>query len=249
MPSQRLILGPRAVAEALKSKGRKVHTLFCDEEGAKNKEVARLAEAGGLRFEVREREELDAMAGDSRHQGVVAIAGEFEYCEVEDLIAETPAPAFFVALDQIQDPHNFGAIVRSAVAFGADGIITMKDRAAPVTPVVVRASAGATEHARIARVTNLVRGLDMLKDQGLRVVGLAGEGDESLESMTFPDGGLVLVVGAEGKGLRRLVREHCDALARIPMDGPIASLNASVAAGIALSHAASARRRHKGNKP
>jgi 23S rRNA (guanosine2251-2'-O)-methyltransferase len=124
--------------------------------------------------------------------------------------------------------------VRSAVAFGAHGILTLKHRAAPVTPVVVRASAGATEHARIARVANLVQALDALRERDFQVIGLAVEGACDLNQLPASTNSRVLVVGSEGRGLRRLVREHCTDLVRIPMRGPIESLNASVAAAVAL---------------
>jgi 23S rRNA (guanosine2251-2'-O)-methyltransferase len=178
--------------------------------------------------------ELDKLAKGERHQGVVAIGGSYPYLSFEELLLKLPERALLVALDEITDPHNFGAIVRSAVAFGAHGILTLKQRAAPVTPVVVRASAGATEHALIARVTNLASTLSTLADDGYDVIGLAAEGASDLRTLGPRRGATVLVVGSEGKGLRRLVRERCTALARIPMAGPIESLNASVAAAIAL---------------
>ena len=167
--------------------------------------------------------------------------GSYSYLSLEELTERLPSPALVVALDEVTDPHNFGAIVRSAVAFGASGIITLKHRAAPVTPVVVRASAGATEHARIARVANLVQALDHFRELDFDIVGLAVEGAEDLASHRRSDRSTVLVVGSEGKGLRRLVREHCTELVRIPMRGPIESLNASVAAAVALYALTSAR--------
>ena len=204
-------------------------------------EVARTAREQHVRCEPRERAELDALADGVRHQGVLAITGEYTYLSLDELLERAPERALLVALDQITDPHNFGAIVRSAVAFGADGLITLKDRAAPVTPVVVRASAGATEAARIARVTNLARTLNELSDAGMQVIGLDAEGKVDLRELAYGERGRVLVVGSEGHGLRRLVREHCETLAAIPLPGPLASLNASVAAGIAIYE--SARRR------
>jgi 23S rRNA (guanosine2251-2'-O)-methyltransferase len=195
----------------------------------------------GVRVEERERDELDALAPDDRHQGAVAIAGAYPYLDLDGLLAALPARApLLVALDEVTDPHNFGAIVRSAVALGADGVITLAHRAAPVTPAVVRASAGATEVARIARVTNLARAIETLVERGMDVVGLDADGGEAVESLRAGDAGIALVVGAEGRGLRRLTREKCTRLAKIALRGPIASLNASVAAGIALEHAARA---------
>jgi 23S rRNA (guanosine2251-2'-O)-methyltransferase len=198
--------------------------------------------ARNIKLEERERAELNALAPDGRHQGIVAIAGEFAYVELEEALLAAADRPLIVALDEITDPHNFGAIVRSAVAFGADAIITLRDRAAPVTPVVVRASAGATEHARIVRVTNLARTLAALGEQHqLQVVGLAADGEVEISELPAAERGRVLVIGSEGKGMRPLVRKQCAVIARIPIGGPVASLNASVAAGIAL-HAASQQR-------
>jgi 23S rRNA (guanosine2251-2'-O)-methyltransferase len=239
---KRVLLGPHAVLEALRAAADRVVVVYTagEAQGALG-EVARAAREHHVRCEPRERAELDALAEGVRHQGVLAITGDYTYLSLDDLLAGAPERPLFVALDQITDPHNFGAIVRSAVAFGADGLITLKDRAAPVTPVVVRASAGATEAARIARVTNLARTLNELSDAGMQVVGLDAEGKVDLRDLAYGERGRVLVVGSEGYGLRRLVREHCETLAAIPLPGPLASLNASVAAGIAIYE--SARRR------
>jgi 23S rRNA (guanosine2251-2'-O)-methyltransferase len=240
---KRLLLGTHAVLEALRAAPDRVVVIYTagEAQGSLN-EVVRVAREQHVRCEPRERAELDALADGIRHQGVLAITGEFSYLSLDELLERAPQQrALLVALDQITDPHNFGAIVRSAVAFGADGLITLKDRAAPVTPVVVRASAGATEAARIARVTNLARTLNELSDAGMQVIGLDAEGKVDLRDLEYGERGRVLVVGSEGYGLRRLVREHCETLAAIPLPGPLASLNASVAAGIAIYE--SARRR------
>ena len=244
---KRLLLGPNAVDAALASKGTAVHMLIVA-AGDERSHAQRLKRAEALRIPVepKPRRELDAMAGAERHQGLIAIAGDYPYVELETVLAQVPGPLLLVALDQIADPHNLGAIVRSAVAFGADAVITLKDRAAPVTAAAVRASAGTTEQARIARVTNLARTLGMLKEAGLTVVGLDGEGAETLDDLSYGDAGLVLVVGSEGEGMRRLVRETCDRVARIPMPGTAESLNASVAAGIALYAASRARPPQRG---
>jgi len=241
---KRVLAGPRAVLEALRGRdARSVAVVWVDRRNDRAlREVLDAAKRARVPVEERARTELDELAGEARHQGVVAIGGEYAYAALEDLAAATGPGDVLLAVDQVTDPHNFGAIVRSAVAFGAIGVITTKDRAAPVTAVTVRASAGATEHARIARVTNLARALSTLADSGMRVVGLAGEADTDLGALPPDDRPTVLVVGSEGKGLRRLVRERCELLVRIPLPGPIASLNASVAAGIALYQATSARR-------
>ncbi len=232
---KRIVAGPRAVIEAVRAAAGRVNVVFIARDGRKAlREVADEVARRGVRLEEREPSELDALAGGHRHQGVVAITGEYVYAELGETLAAAADPPLLVALDQITDPHNLGAIVRSAVAFGADGVLTLKNRAAPVTPVVVRASAGATEHARIVRVTNLARTLAELVDRGMDAVGLDAEGDVDMDDLPPAPGGRVLVVGAEGQGLRRLVRERCTHLARIAHPGPVASLNASVAASIAL---------------
>ena len=164
---------------------------------------------------------------------MVAIAGEYSYVALDELLA--PGPSLLLALDGVTDPQNLGAILRSAVAFGVGGVIVPKRGTASVTATVVRASAGASEHARITRVTNLQRTLQRLGKDGFGIIGLAGEGAVGLEeARASVHGPHVLVVGSEGKGLRRMVRERCGVLARIDYDGPMESLNASVAAGIAL---------------
>ncbi len=233
---KRLICGPRAVTEALRAQPAEISIVYFAEDPRRElKELVELAQKRNVAFEFRQPNELDRLARGERHQGVVAIGGSYSYLSFEDLLAKLPERALVVALDEITDPHNFGAIVRSAVAFGAHGILTLKHRAAPVTPVVVRASAGATEHANIARVANLVQALDALRDRDFAVIGLAVEGARDLPELgPMADQNRVLVVGSEGRGLRRLVREHCTDLVRIPMSGPIESLNASVAAAVAL---------------
>ncbi len=231
---KRRILGPRAVTEALRASPAVLSVVYvADEARSQLRELSDLAAKHKVVLEERSGQELDRLSKGARHQGVIAIAGEYSYVHLEELLEDAPADALLVALDEITDPHNFGAIVRSAVAFGAHGIITLKHRAAPVTPVVVRASAGATEHARIARVANLAQTLEQLVDSGYEALGLAAEGSLALQP-GMRRGATVLVVGSEGRGLRRLVRERCTGLVSIPMAGPIASLNASVAAGIAL---------------
>lgn len=241
---KRLLLGPRAVSEGLRAAPRGVAVVYLAEEPSPAATaVADLARQHMVRCEPRSRAELDALAKGDRHQGVLAITGEYSYLNLDELLSRTSQPALLLALDQVTDPHNFGAIVRSAVAFGADGVLTLKDRAAPVTATVVRASAGATELASIARVTNLARTLGDLAERGFDVVGLDVSGTEPLHALPPSPGGRVLVVGSEGRGLRRLVREHCTALARIDLPGPVGSLNAAVAAGIAIYESARQRER------
>lgn len=243
---KRIIAGPRAVLEALRADAGRVAVVYHQAEQAPN-DVRETARRSDVRCERRGRSELEALAPELNHQGIVAVTGDYPYRSLEEITAAAAPAPLLLALDQIQDPHNFGAIVRSAVALGADGVITLKNRACPVSSAVVRASAGATEHARIARVTNLARTLDQLDEQGLQTVGLDAEGSEDLAELPYSEGGRVLVVGAEGTGLRRLVREKCRVLARIPLVGPVASLNASVAAAIALHASARQREIARGN--
>jgi 23S rRNA (guanosine2251-2'-O)-methyltransferase len=238
---KRIVLGPHAAEQAMSSDPKRVHVLYLQAGHARGRELEDLAQRAGVRFESRPAAELDALAAGAKHQGVLAITGDYPYAELEQILARAAPSPLLVALDQLSDPHNFGAIVRSCVAFGADGILTLKDRAAPVTPVVVRASAGATERAKIARVTNLARALGQLRDRGMQLVGLDASGHTPLHTLEFPEQGRVLVIGSEGDGLRRLTRESCDVLARVDLANAFESLNASVAAGIALYESARAR--------
>ena len=244
---KRLIGGPRAVEEVLRGHASRLSAVFyAQDAGPGLSRLLDLAQRAKVRVDSRPRAELDALAGELRHQGVLAITGDYPYAALEELLATSDQAPLLVALDQVQDPHNLGAIVRSAVAMGAQGVITLQDRAAPVTAVAVRASAGATERARIARVTNLARTLAMLRQQGLEIIGLAGEASKELSTLSYPESGRVLVVGSEGTGLRPLVRKQCDVLARISLPGPITSLNASVAAGIAIYESCKQRRSRNG---
>lgn len=230
----RIIAGRRATGEALAARPRALHVVYAAEsERRPLQSLLEEARRAGVRVEMRAPRELDSLAGDARHQGIVAISGDYQYANLEASVS-ADAGQLWIALDQVQDPHNLGAIVRSAVALGATGVITLRDRACPVTPAVVRASAGATECARIARVTNLARTLKDLRTAGFQTVGLAAEGECEVSELPTAEAGRVLVVGSEGQGLRRLVRAQCDLLARIELPGPIASLNASVAAAIAI---------------
>ncbi|MGE3634669.1 MAG: 23S rRNA (guanosine(2251)-2'-O)-methyltransferase RlmB [Sandaracinaceae bacterium] len=220
--------------EILKRAPSEVQALYFAPPGRDGREIhAALDDAkrAGVRAQERSDAELAGLAGPD-HGGLVAVVGPYPYA---DAPAELDEHDLVVALDQITDPHNLGAIVRSAAAFGAGWVLVPRDRSASVDRVVVRAAAGATERVRIARVTNLARTLGDLRDGGAYVVGLDAGGSLAVDDVPKRSGlGRVLVVGAEGSGLRRLVRERCDALARIPMHGDTESLNASVAAAIAL---------------
>ncbi len=189
--------------------------------------------------------ELAQMVGTTRHQGIVAEVDRFEAADLEAAFAlaeSRRAPLLLVLVDGVTDPRNFGAIIRSAEALGAHGVMAESRRSAPISPVVVKASAGAALRLPIIRVTNLPREIEALKSRGVWVYGLAGEAKTPIAEAEFR-GPSALVVGSEGKGLRRLVRERCDALFSIPLFGKTPSLNVAVALGIALYQAALSRDR------
>lgn len=200
-------------------------------------EVLRSATENGVEmFEV-QRSDLEAISAGQNHQGIAIAVPEFDYADAIELaeealaIGETP---LMVALDSVTDPHNLGAVIRSSGAFGADGVIIPARRAAGVTASVWKVSAGALAHVPVARVTNLVRTLEELKERGFFVVGLDGGGDVTIDNLELADRPLVVVTGAEGTGLSRLVRATCDVIASIPINSRVESLNAAVATGIAL---------------
>jgi len=185
--------------------------------------------------------ELDRLTGGAAHQGVVAEVRERSHVSVEDLVMQASGPPLIVVLDGIEDPHNVGAILRTVDAAGADGVVRQSRHAAKLDGAAAKTSAGAVSHVKIAEVVNIARALDALKDAGVWTVGLTGDAPTRYDAIDFtlPT---ALVVGAEGDGMRRLVRERCDWLASIPMLGHVGSLNVSVAAGIVLFEAVRQRR-------
>src|ERR1700760_4586960 len=205
--------------------------------------VSRAADLGIAILEV-PRTDLDRMTTNHLHQGIALQVPPYNYAHPDDLLASALAspPALLVALDNISDPRNLGAIVRSVAAFGGHGVVIPQRRSASVTAVAWRTSAGAAARLPVARATNLNRTLKSWADGGLQVVGLDAKGDTELDELDGT-GPIVVVVGSEGKGLSRLVRENCDAVVSIPMAGPTESLNASVAAGVVLAEIARQRRR------
>jgi 23S rRNA (guanosine2251-2'-O)-methyltransferase len=204
--------------------------------------VSRAADMGIAILEV-PRTDLDRMTTNNLHQGIALQVPPYNYAHPDDLLAAAKAapPALLVALDNISDPRNLGAIVRSVAAFGGHGVLIPQRRSASVTAVAWRTSAGAAARLRVARATNLTRALKSWADGGLRVIGLDAGGDTAIDDLDGTDP-LVLVVGSEGKGLSRLVRETCDQVVSIPMAGDAESLNASVAAGVVLAEIARQRR-------
>lgn len=205
--------------------------------------VTRAADSGIAILEV-PRSDLDRMTTNGLHQGIALQVPPYDYAHPDDLIAaaiDSP-PALLVALDNISDPRNLGAIVRSVAAFAGHGVLIPQRRSASVTAVAWRTSAGAAARIPIARATNLTRTLKDWADRGVQLVGLDAGGDTMLDDLDG-SGPVVVVVGSEGKGLSRLVRQNCDAVVSIPMAGPAESLNASVAAGVVLAEIARQRRR------
>ncbi|MBM7557851.1 23S rRNA (guanosine(2251)-2'-O)-methyltransferase RlmB [Halanaerobacter jeridensis] len=179
---------------------------------------------------------LNDLAKSHAHQGVIAFAEDLDYYYLDDLITQAKSQSdnpFFVLLDEIKDPHNFGSILRTAEAAGVDGVIIPKRRAVGFTPVVVKTSAGAVEYLPVAQVTNLARTIEQLKEEGFWIAGADLEAKQSCYQADL-GGSLGLVIGSEGSGMRRLVKEKCDFLIKMPMEGQIESLNASVAAGILI---------------
>jgi 23S rRNA (guanosine2251-2'-O)-methyltransferase len=238
----RVVYGVRPVLELLRARGRDVNLVLLAERDAATRtlrDVADAARRSDVCVEARPRASLDAVVGAAAHQGVVAIVGEYPYVDLEDLLevaARRGEPPLLVILDGVQDPQNLGALVRSAHVFGAHGVVIPQDRAAPVTPGAVKASAGATEHTRVARVVNLARALELLRARGLWIVGGVAEGGRPPWEVSL-SGPLALVVGGEGKGIRPLVLRGCDVLVRIPMLGQVAALNASAAGAVLLYEA------------
>ena len=238
---QATVEGRRAVLEALRA-GRPVHRILLSEtatRGPQITEIVALADAAGVPVDTAQRRELDGTSLTGRHQGVIALVPDPTYVGLEDLVAragESGVRALIVVLDGIEDPHNLGAIVRTVDAAGGHGIVIPTRRSASITPGAVRASAGALEHVPVARVPNLARALDALKRAGLWIVGLDQDAGTEYTDVDFK-APTAIVVGGENRGISRLVRERCDVLASLPLRGELASLNASVAASIALYEA------------
>lgn len=197
-------------------------------------ESIRLAQKMGLGIREVERRQIENMTGIANHQGIALVAKPFQYSSQKEIFARAKSPALFVAVDGVTDPRNVGAIARSAAAFSADGLLIPERRNAPLTAAAWKSSAGAAARLPIAQVTNLVRSMQDAKEFGCFVVGLDGDADTSVDAMEIADQNLYLVVGSEGRGLSRLVRENCDLLISIPMSNTVESLNASVAMSIAL---------------
>ena len=237
------IYGINPVLEALRA-GRVTALRLSARGDDRHAEIARLAADRGIPVRRANAGELDRFAQRGAHQGVVADVRDAVAFSVEDLVTSAKGVPLIVVLDGIEDPHNVGAILRAVDAAGADGVVRQSRHAARLDGAAAKASAGAVSHVRIAEVVNIARALESLKEAGVWTVGFARDAPRTYDSvdLTLPT---ALVVGAEGSGLRRLVRERCDWVVRIPMGGQVQSLNVSVAAGVALFEAVRQRRSGK----
>jgi 23S rRNA (guanosine2251-2'-O)-methyltransferase len=239
------IYGINSVAEALKARGRAFAWVGVAKErhDLRLQRVIEECRRQGVPVRFVERAELDRMAGNNGHQGVVAVTSAKQYNDLDDVIAASRgAHSLIVVLDGVEDPHNLGAILRTADAAGANGVVIPERRAAGVTAAVTKASAGASEHLPVAKVTNIARTLEDLKSKNIWTVGLDQRGKQSYDGIDY-NMDCAVVLGAEGRGLHDLVAKKCDFLVSIPMLGKVPSLNVSVAAGIVLYEVVRQRRK------
>jgi 23S rRNA (guanosine2251-2'-O)-methyltransferase len=238
-----ILYGRQPVRETLRAGRRQVYQLLLA-RGIKPAgivgDILSFARLANVPVREVDRQELDKLGGEVNHQGLAAEVSDYPYLDLEavlDAVRQAGEPPFLLVLDHVQDPQNLGSLLRTADGAGVHGVIIPGRRAAGVTPAAVRASAGAAEHVPVAQVTNLVRAMEQLKVAGLWLAGLEARPEAQLFTQADLAGPLGLVVGSEGQGLSRLVRERCDFLIRLPMRGQVESLNAGVAGGIALYEA------------
>ena len=234
---QEKLAGINSIMEALNGR-RKIHKIYVQEGrgGKRIDELLQLAEKRGVYWQYVDRQRIDQMYTLANHQGIVAQVDSFEYSTVEAILekaALSGQEAFILILDGIEDPQNMGSIIRTAECAGVHGIIVPRHNSSEITPAVVRASAGAVEHMLVAMETNLVNAIKALKKHGLWIIAVDMDGEQDYFRCRIPSP-TALVVGGEGQGIRRLVKENCDLVVRIPMIGSIQSLNASVAAGLII---------------
>jgi 23S rRNA (guanosine2251-2'-O)-methyltransferase len=246
MTEESIVFGLHAARALLKERPERATRLIVQKgrEDARASEIVRLARAANIPVDSRDTKELDRLSGAERHQGVclyVKPAGVLGEGALDDLLDKLTEPPFLLVLDGVQDPHNLGACLRSADATAVTAVIVPRDRAAGLSPVVRKVASGAAETVPLIQVTNLSRTLKQLKERNIWVIGTDDEVDKSIYEMNLK-GPLALVLGAEGPGLRRLTKENCDALAKIPMLGAVESLNVSVATGVVLYEALRQRR-------
>jgi 23S rRNA (guanosine2251-2'-O)-methyltransferase len=244
-----VLYGRNAVREALRAKRRSLQRLLVSagaQEAGTLGEVVKLAEKAEVPIERIDRHELDRRLRDANHQGVALECGDYAYAELDDCLAlaeQRGEPVLLLLLDHLQDPQNVGTLLRTAEIVGAHGVVLPGRRAAEITPAVVNASSGATEHLRVVVVSNLAQTIAELQKAGVWVAGVEDDDRAQEYDRVDLDMPLALVIGAEGAGLARLTRERCDFLLKLPMRGQIASFNAAVAGSIVLYHAWRVRRR------
>ena len=240
-----VLYGLHPVEEAIRSGSRQLDHVSVARERRDDRleRLIALCRAAGIRVALEPRDQLTRLARTDAHQGVLAVVRERKFLGIEDLLApgDPEHHRFFLALDGVEDPHNLGALLRTADGAGVDGVILPERRSAPVTATVAKTSAGASEHVRIARVTNLVRALEQMKQKHVWVLGLDERGTPDYTGYDFRTD-CVLVLGREGAGLHDLVKKTCDHLLRIPMAGQVSSLNVSVAGAIVMYEAMRQRR-------
>lgn len=226
-----ILIGIHPVVEALRARRPLDRVLIAKGmAGSRVQEIIDLSRKNSTPLRFEERSALDRLAGSAAHQGVVALGAAKQYAELEDVAGDA---RMLVVLDGVEDPHNLGAVIRTAHAAGADAVIVPERRAAGLTETVAKAAAGALEHLPVVRVTNINRTFEDVKKRGFWIYGIDERGEQDYSQMDYADRS-VLVFGAEGKGLHQMVRQHCDVLVRIPVTGKISSLNVSVAAGVVL---------------
>ncbi|WP_138496059.1 23S rRNA (guanosine(2251)-2'-O)-methyltransferase RlmB [Paenibacillus pinistramenti] len=235
---QEWIGGKHSLLEALRA-GRTINKIWIAEGAQKHLTAPIIAEAKklGIITQTVDKRRLDQMVPDLQHQGVVAQVAPYAYVEVEDLLdaaSKSGRPPFLLLLDEIEDPHNLGSILRTAECTGVHGVIIPKRRSASITATVSKTSAGAVEYVPVARVTNLAQTIDQLKEAGVWVVGTDVEAHEGIYDTNIFTGPVAVVIGNENKGMGRLIKEKCDVLVKLPMAGQLNSLNASVAAGVVM---------------
>jgi len=241
--AQDAVAGKNSVVEALRAKvpAKELVVAIKVEIDEKISEAIRLAKNSDLPIKELPRRALDDLTGSANHQGIALVIKPFNYTEFEKLIAGAKKPMMLIGLDGITDPHNLGAVVRSAAAFSADGVVIPERRNASMTGSAWKASAGAAARMPISQVTNLVRSIEDAKKAGCFVIGLDAQGDETLAKMNLATESIFIIVGSEGKGLSRLVRDKCDLVVSIPMQSSVESLNASVATAIVMYQVAAER--------
>ncbi|RJQ51073.1 MAG: 23S rRNA (guanosine(2251)-2'-O)-methyltransferase RlmB [Desulfobacteraceae bacterium] len=232
-----ILFGVHSVRESIRAGRRKIFEVYAlGSKGSRNRELIDQALSKGIPVKSMEIERLQAAVQSNRHQGIGALVGPYPFSELSQVLSGFPgkiAPPFLLLLDSVVDPQNLGALARTALCAGVDGIFIPKDRSASPTPAVSRASAGALEHARLVRITNLTATITDLKKKGLWIIGLDAGSSQSIFStdLTVP---LSLVIGGEEKGIRPLVKKNCDLVVSIPQSGVIGSLNAAAAGAVAM---------------